>query len=61
VFYADAGPRTRVLGGGWIEAVRDRSDAAPAEPKGPASSRVNFGVDAGSGPGSKLEQEERRP
>jgi tRNA-specific 2-thiouridylase len=61
VFYADASPRSRVLGGGWIEAAQGCNDAASAEPKGLAPSRVDAGVDAGSGPGSKLEQEERRP
>mgnify|MGYP003694346025 CR=1 FL=1 len=28
VFYADAGPEARVLGGGWIERALSRADAA---------------------------------
>ena len=41
VFYADAAPRARVLGGGWIERALSRSEwpegaAAPAEATAPA-------------------------
>ena len=40
VFYADASPRARVLGGGWIERTLSRTE----QPE-----RVAFGLDAGTG------------
>jgi tRNA-specific 2-thiouridylase len=36
VFYADASPRARVLGGGWIERALSRSDAAAPQARAPA-------------------------
>jgi tRNA-specific 2-thiouridylase len=34
VFYADAGPRSRVLGGGWIESAAAAGDVSPARAGG---------------------------
>jgi tRNA-specific 2-thiouridylase len=39
VFYADTGPRARVLGGGWIEAARRRSER-PQREDGPMAERA---------------------
>lgn len=42
VLYADAGPRARVLGGGWIESTRSASEEAraPAERTGSPAARL---------------------
>jgi tRNA-specific 2-thiouridylase len=53
VFYADAGPRARVLGGGWIERTSECDGAALA--------RAGEGRRAGAPAGSRIEQEETRP
>jgi tRNA-specific 2-thiouridylase len=47
VFYADTGPRARVLGGGWIVTARGRETGAPAPERAEARDSLAPAAEAG--------------